>query len=306
MLTAYAGEQSIIAADIGLMESTVRQETEAAKRNMPDIAWPTILLAAGLLGGFVFSCWLALSQGWPIWASMIVNTMIIYGLYTPVHDAVHSAIVPRMKGLRWVNTAVGMACAAPLWMFFHEHRKVHFQHHARTNMPDDPDLWAKGSFLRVTLIQIPWMLLNYFNVVALWRACGPLRLSKSECAGTMTLFALYTVIVVAVVAAGYGPELVLLWLIPWFVGLHLMQTMFGWAPHHDHSETGRYRDTRIAEFPLGDVISLQQNLHLIHHMLPAVPWYRYRAVYDEIRPLLMQHGVRIEGFWPTAPGRAGT
>jgi beta-carotene hydroxylase len=122
----------------------------------------------------------------------------------------------------------------------------------------------------------------------------------------MTLFALYTVIVVAVVAAGYGPELVLLWLIPWFVGLHLMQTMFGWAPHHDHSETGRYRDTRIAEFPLGDVISLQQNLHLIHHMLPAVPWYRYRAVYDEIRPLLMQHGVRIEGFWPTAPGRAGT
>jgi beta-carotene hydroxylase len=211
-----------------------------------------------------------------------------------------------MKGLRWVNTAVGMACAAPLWMFFHEHRKVHFQHHARTNMPDDPDLWAKGSFLRVTLIQIPWMLLNYFNVVALWRACGPLRLSKSECAGTMTLFALYTVIVVAVVAAGYGPELVLLWLIPWFVGLHLMQTMFGWAPHHDHSETGRYRDTRIAEFPLGDVISLQQNLHLIHHMLPAVPWYRYRAVYDEIRPLLMQHGVRIEGFWPTAPGRAGT
>jgi beta-carotene hydroxylase len=122
----------------------------------------------------------------------------------------------------------------------------------------------------------------------------------------MTQFALHTGIVAAIVAAGYGLELLVLWLIPWFAGLHAMQTMFGWAPHHDHSETGRYRDTRISEFPLADIVTLQQNLHLIHHMLPAVPWYRYRAVYDEIRPILEANNVRIEGFWPSAPGRASS
>lgn len=284
------------------METTVRQEAEVAKRNMPEMAWPTIVLAVGLLAGFVLSCWLAIVGAWPISLSAIANTGIVYALYTPVHDAVHSAIVPRRKGWRWVNTAIGMACAAPLWMFFHEHRKAHFQHHARTNMEDDPDLWAKGSFPRVVLVQIPVMLLNYFNPVALWRACIRLRLSAAERWETMALFALYASIVASVVAAGYGTELVILWLIPWFVGLLAMQTMFGWAPHHDHSQTGRYRDTRIAEFALGDVVTLQQNLHLIHHMLPAVPWYRYRAVYNEIRPLLVQHGVRIEGFWPRPTG----
>jgi fatty acid desaturase len=287
------------------MESTVRQETEAAKRNMPEIAWPTILLAACLLTGFVLSCWAALSGIWPMWAANAANAVIIYALYTPVHDASHSAIVPRIKGLRWVNTAVGMACAAPLWMFFHEHRKAHFQHHARTNMEDDPDLWAKGSFTRVTLVQVPGLLVNYFNPVGLWQACDGLRLSAGERWGTMALFALNTAIVAGIVAAGYGMELVVLWLIPWFVGLHVMQILFGWAPHHDHSETGRYRDTRIAEYPLADILTLQQNLHLIHHMLPAVPWYRYRAVFEEIRPILIENDVRIEGFWPTGAGRAG-
>jgi hypothetical protein len=29
-----------------------------------------------------------------------------------------------------------------------------------------------------------------------------------------------------------------------------------------------------------------------------VPFYRYRAVFDELRPTLVQHGARIEGFWP--------
>lgn len=288
------------------MESTVRQETEAAKRHMPDIAWPTVLLAICLLAGFAVSCWAALFVAWPFWAAAIVNTVIVYALYTPVHDACHSAIVPRIKGLRWVNTAIGMACAVPLWMFFHEHRKSHFQHHARTNMEDDPDLWAKGSFARVTLIQIPWLLVNSFNPVVLWRACIRLRLSAAERWGTMAQFALHTVVVVAIVVAGYGAELAILWLLPWFVGLLAMETMFGWAPHHDHSETGRYRDTRVAEFPLADVLTLQQNLHLIHHMLPAVPWYRYRAVYEEIRPILIRNNIRIEGFWPTEPGRAGS
>lgn len=287
------------------MESTVARETEAAKRNMPEIAWPTILLAAGLLVGFALSCWAGLSGVWPMWASTLVNIVVIYAIYTPLHDASHFAVVPRIKGLRWVNTAVGSACAAPLWMFFHEHRKAHFQHHAHTNMEDDTDLWAKGSFARVTLIQVPWLLVNYFNPVALWRACIDLHLSAGERWGTMALFALNTVIVAGIVAAGYGMELAVLWLIPWFIGLHVMQTMFGWAPHHDHSETGRYRDTRVAEFPLADILTLQQNLHLIHHMLPSVPWYRYRAVFEEIRPILIENNVRIEGFWPSAPDRTG-
>lgn len=283
-------------------ENTRRLEVAAARNNMPDFAWPTLLLTLGLLAMFAGSVALAVHGHVPMWLAALVNTVVIYAIYTPLHDASHSAIVPRSKGLRWVNIAIGMVAAAPLWMFFHTHRKAHFVHHARTNQPDDTDLWAKGSFARVFFVQVPWLLLRYFDPVDQYRQCVQFRLSRGETALTMGLFALNVTVVAGVVAAGYGYELLVLWLLPWFVGLLLMQTLFGWFPHHDHAETGRYRNTRISLWPGADLLTLQQNLHLIHHMLPTVPWYRYRAVFDEIRPILEQHGARIEGFWPRAQG----
>ena len=283
------------------MSSTVRLEAEAARRHSPAFAWPTLVLAVVLLAGLVASTWAAAAGAMPLWLGAAINAAILYAIYTPLHDAIHGAIVPRRKGWGWVHTAVGMASAAPIWMFYHHHRKSHFRHHARTNFADDPDLYAKGSFARVCFVKMPWMLINYFNPFALLADCRRHRLTASETAITMALFALQAALVVAVVAAGYGLEFVVLWLLPWFVGNHVMMMAFAWMPHHDHSETGRYRDTRIALFPLGDLLLLQQNLHLIHHMLPAVPFYRYRAVFEEIRPCLEQNGARIEGFWPHAP-----
>ncbi|MDH3242654.1 MAG: fatty acid desaturase [Alphaproteobacteria bacterium] len=286
------------------MDSTIKIEARVARRHSPAVAWPTIVLAIALWLGLVVASYLALRGTLSMAVAAVINMVIVYAIYTPLHDAIHSSIVPRRKGLRWVHAAIGMACAAPLWMFFHHHRKSHFIHHARTNMADDTDLYAKGSFARVFFAQIPWALLTYFNPVRLYKECLRFRLTASERRLTMALFAAYAAAALGVVAAGYGVELVVLWLVPWFVGNLLMLTTFGWAPHHDHSETGRYRDTRISLFPGADLLYLYQNLHLIHHMLPSVPFYRYRAVFDELRPLLEQNGARIEGFWPSSPAAA--
>ena len=50
-----------------------------------------------------------------------------------------------------------------------------------------------------------------------------------------------------------------------------MLTFFTWTPHHDHSETGRYRNTRVSLFPGANFMLQGQNYHLIHHMIPAFP-----------------------------------
>jgi fatty acid desaturase len=284
-------------------ESTIKQEAEIARRRTPAVAWPTIALIAGVWIALIGATWLAVAGRLPLAVAAVINTIALYCVYTPLHDAIHSAIVTRNRRLRWINSAIGMAAAAPIWMFFHHHRKSHFLHHARTNFPDDPDSYAIGSFARVFFVKIPWALINYFNPVALHRDCRRLRLPAWERRLTMALFALQAALALAVIALGYGREFLLLWLLPWFVGNLLMLTAFGWAPHHDHSETGRYRDTRISLFPGGDILYLFQNLHLVHHMLPSVPFYRYRVVFDELRPLLERNGARIEGFWPYSPAR---
>jgi fatty acid desaturase len=283
------------------MQSTIKLEAGIGRRNTPNFAWPTLVLAIGLWAGFIAVIVQALEGGLPVALAAAINTVIIYAIYTPLHDSIHSSIFPRRKELRWVHTAIGMGCAAPLWMFYHHHRRSHFLHHAKANTPEDPDLYAMGSFARVFFVKIPWTLVNYFNPIQLYRECLRFRLSDRERRITMALFAVYAMIATAIIAAGFGYQLLVLWVVPWFVGNLLMLTAFGWAPHHDHSETGRYRDTRISLFPGADLLYLYQNLHLVHHMLPSIPFYRYRAAFNELRPLLERNGARIEGFWPTSP-----
>jgi fatty acid desaturase len=280
----------------------MREEVAIARRQTPDVAWPTLALILGLWLAFAGASALALAGAVPMAVAAVVNTIVLYAIYTPLHDAIHSAVVARRPRWRWVNAVVGMAAAAPIFMIFQHHRKSHFVHHARTNTAEDSDLYAKGSFLEVFFLKVPWALVNYFNPVALYRDCVRLGLAPRDLRITMALFGGYVAVLAAIVAAGWGRELVVLWLVPWFVGNLVMLVMFGWAPHHDHSETGRYRNTRAALFPGAEWLTLGQNLHLVHHMLPSVPFYRYRATFDELRPILERHDARIEGFWPyTAP-----
>jgi len=256
------------------------------------------VLALGCLALWAVSSWLALAGDIPLAVAMVINGIVMYAIYTPVHDASHSAIVPRQKSLRWVNAFIGTISAFPIFMFFYHHRKSHFIHHAKTNGPEDPDKFAMGGFLEVFFLKTPWSLINQLNGVKLYQACKSLNLPSFQRRSTMVQYALIVALLIGLPAVGYGWALLTLWLIPWFVGELLMEVAFGWFPHYDNSETGRYRDTRISLFPGGDILYLYQNLHLIHHMLPVVPFYRYRAVFDELRPTLEQHGARIEGFWP--------
>lgn len=288
--------------------SSRRLEAEIARRHTPDFAWPTLLLGAGLFLVFATATSLALAGAIPIWLAAAINTLFIYALYTVVHEAVHSSISSRRKDLRWVDMPVGIVACIPLWLFFHHHRKSHRVHHVRTNEDDDPDIYARGSFLGWCLWRLPRTLIAYFNPFQLWRECRRFGLTAWERRITMASFAAYAAFVIGVVVTGYGHELVMLWLVPWWIGQSVMLTLFTWTPHHDHGETGRYRNTRVSIWPGGNALLLGQGYHLIHHMIPSVPWYRYESTFREMRPLLERQGVRIEGFWPLArpsPARQG-
>ena len=70
----------------------------------------------------------------------------------------------------------------------------------------------------------------------------------------------------------------------------------GQVPHYPFDRTDRYGATRISLWPGGDVILLLQNLHLMHHLWPGVPFYNYRRLFVALRPLLVAEGSRIEGL----------
>ena len=233
-----------------------------------------------------------------MWLGAVGNTVFLYALYTVVHEAVHSNISSRQKNLRWVDPLAGIIACAPLWLNYHQHKRQHMAHHAHTNEDDDPDIYARGSFLGWIFLRLPVALINYFNPVQQYRDCQRFNCTRREYVYTCLSFTAHALIVIGLVALGYWREVLFLWFVPWWIGQTVMLTFFTWTPHHDHHETGRYRNTRVSLFPFANFLLQGQNYHLIHHMMPAIPYYRYKPVFDELRPILEAKGVRIEGIVP--------
>lgn len=278
--------------------STVREEAEIGRRHTPDFGGRTLLLEGSLLVIFTLSTAFAVVGAIPIWAAFFCNLVVLYSLYTVVHEAVHSNISSRRKSLRWIDPVAGIIACAPLWLNYHQHKRQHMAHHSHTNHDEDPDIYARGSFLGWVFLRLPHALLNYFNPIQQYRQCKLFNCTPREVVYTTMSFSVYAAILIASLAAGFWREVLFLWFIPWWIGQTVMLTFFTWTPHHDHHEIGRYRNSRVSIFPGANFLLQGQNYHLIHHMIPSIPYYRYRASFEEMRPILVQKGVRIEGFWP--------
>ena len=281
-----------------MTETDIKTEIEAANRHRPEIALPTLFLLAGVYAGLAASTFFALNGHLPMWLAALVNGLILYGTYTVVHEGVHYNIVSKKSKLRWLNMTAAFLAAIPLWILIYPHRASHIVHHTRCNTDADPDIYARGSFGVVTFWKIPQAILGQFNPFAQYRQCIEYRLTRSQRYFSMLNYILYLAIVLTIIGLGFGYELLILWFIPFFIGYSLMLVFFTWIPHHPHTITGRYHDTRCSLWPGGNLLTQGQNYHLIHHMMPWVPWYKYETVFHEIRPGLERHNAIIDGFWP--------
>ncbi len=282
------------------MASTVKQEIAIGRKYAPAIAWPTLFLLAAIYIGLGLSVYFAVTGYLPYWASALVNAVILYATYTVAHDAKHNAVFTDRK-YRWVNTLVGHLGTAPLWMLYYPNKASHMVHHQKCNTEEDPDLYARGSFGVVALWRIPVTALGLFNPVVQWRACRQYGVKGGHFAATVLTWLAYASVTLGLIAAGYGVEVLVLWFIPFMVGYSAMLVFFTWIPHYPHTRVGRYVDTRVNLWPGANLLTQGQHAHLIHHMMPWVPWYHYDRCFREIRPFLEQNGATIDqGVFPKA------
>jgi fatty acid desaturase len=97
-------------------------------------------------------------------------------------------------------------------------------------------------------------------------------------------------------ATGHALDWFWLIYVPPRLGSLWLTIFFQWLPHHSFDHTERYRNTRISLWPGAEVLTLQQNLHLMHHLSPSVPFYNYGLLFRRLRPTLVAKGSRIEGL----------
>lgn len=280
------------------------EEKRIARALSPDIAWPTLLLAACLPAALAGVIALGLAGRAPLWACTPVLALISYAHYTLVHEAIHGNVAAAPKHLHWINPLVGWIGALGMGAGFPALQRTHVLHHSHTNTARDPDIFVKGKFTELLVkwaVGAPISLLPMFAL----RAIAPERykriesiLSPAEIALTSMVTLATLALLVAAVPAGLVLEWLLLWFLPTRLGILLLNIFFQWLPHHPFDRTERYHNTRISLWFGGTIALLQQNLHLMHHLWPSVPFYNYLKLYRALRPVLIAEGSRIEGLLP--------
>lgn len=289
-------------------------ERSAVSRYVGGVAWPTVALCVALAASAAGVVALVVRGVLPTAVGVFVNTLIAYAFYTVHHDATHKAISGRSARWRWLDPACGTVAAVALQLDHRGYSGVHLRHHAFTNREGDPDAVLKGSFWQLPL---KWFIGTALGLIGLLpfgeRLVAPIERLLGESgeppaderrrrdSARMRRWQQACVVVMLVgIPFGVFPELFWLWFVPSQLGILLLVILFQWLPHFPFERQDRFGATRINRFPGSAVLLLMQDHHLIHHLYPTVPWYRYGAVFREVRPFLEANDAIIEGSG-TAP-----
>jgi fatty acid desaturase len=247
---------------------------------LPRVAWPTVaLLVAGLaLWAGASALWL--TGAWPWWATTLVNAVAAYLLFTVAHDAAHHAASTDSVLNRWIGRAAvplfAPTASFPVW------RYIHMQHHRFTNHDDgsDPDHYTMAGPAWQRPLRWATVDLNYLVFYARAWDTRP-RAERREQTLSMAVLA---ALVLGTAVTGTFWVLLALVVIPSRLAIVYLAWAFDYLPHHHLHETpqgDRLKATRnrIGLERLLTPLLLYQNYHLVHHLHPVIPFYRYIAVW---------------------------
>ncbi len=276
----------------------------------PAIAWPTLALAAILPSSFVAIAALGFLRVLPLWACTPILALVSYAHYSLVHESIHGNVVSSPRSLAWINTVVGWIGSLGMGAGWPVLQRTHVLHHSFTNTERDPDIVVKGTLAQLLMkwaVMVPMSLVPLFALrfinPARYKRLGailsPLDIALSSAVSLFTL-----ALLAAALATGHVLDWLCLWFLPTRLGMLILNVFFQWLPHHPFDRTERYHNTRISLWPGGTFLLLQQNLHLMHHLWPSVPFYNYARLYRALKPVLAAEGSRIEGLMVGTRARA--
>lgn len=259
-----------------LDQNTDNEELFKQLRTRPVVAWPTVILLVVCLAIIANTWYLCLTSQWSLWLGFFVNTIALYYIFSPMHDAMHQAVF-RNSRLNDLTLALTVLPIAPLssGQFM---RMMHMQHHRFTNEPIDPDHdIAKDHRFMFT----KWFVwghiynLTYKQNLDIYPNLTMGQMAREKI-GVVTLIILFILAPMETLMLMFLPGLAFAWLIA---------AVFMYLPHRPHNVLHKddpYRATIIREgweWLLCPLMAYQ-NYHLVHHLYPTVPFYRYKKVWD--------------------------
>ncbi len=254
---------------------------------------PNVLMFLAALTLIITSTCVYFLGNIPDWCCFLANVLALHLSGTVIHDASHNAA----HRDRVVNAILGHGSALMLGFAFPVFTRVHLQHHAHVNDPDnDPDHYVStGGPLWLIAARFFYHEIFFFKR-KLWRKYELLEWFLSR------LF------LVTIVALGIHYDFIgfvmNFWFVPALVVGIALGLFFDYLPHRPFQDRDRWKNARVYPSPILNLLILGQNYHLVHHLWPSIPWYKYQSTYYVTKPLLDDKGceqslglLKAKNFW---------
>jgi beta-carotene hydroxylase len=296
--SALLGATGIESADQALAEARAfeKQARTIVQPLTGKFAWRTIAHFAAVLIGIATVAALAINGHLSYWAAVPINAILIYFMFAPLHEATHDNIVAPDSRFKWLQSLIGHVSGYVLLAPYVGFRVLHLHHHNHTNEAvEDPDYWVRSNNYIVVILRC--MVIQPVYILHLYKIARDPVIMRAFVWEMICVFS-YILIIIAAYMLGFGNELVLLWILPGYIGVVMCPLMFDWPVHHPHTERGRYTDSAVLLFPrpigkLMDLFFQGHAYHLIHHMYPRLPYYHYGTAYYALAPELAGVGARV-------------
>jgi len=124
----------------------VNNSTTSWRKYTVEVAVPTIILTLVVATMYCVITMLCIAGKLPIWSACLLNTLLAYIIFTPLHEATHGNIKGNYKRLDWLEKTIGWIAGMMLWAPFPVFKILHLRHHSHTNDPEeDPDFWVAST-----------------------------------------------------------------------------------------------------------------------------------------------------------------
>jgi len=260
------------------------------------IEWPTWCLIIGIYGG-----WLGLTflfNRLPLWIAGPVAAWLCAWHSSLQHELTHG----HPTDSRRLNAALGFT-PLTLWLPFERYRDLHLAHHREEADLTHPDRDIESYYLSESAWRDAGPLARFAtrarNTLAgrillnpLWMAPEFLFLEGRAILrgepGARRIWALHAVGTVAVLYWALAVCEVPLWayLLFFVYAGTALSSIRSFAEHRAAAEP-EHRTAVVEKAPILGLLFLFNNLHVVHHRAPGLPWYRIPAFYRRNREELL-------------------
>lgn len=259
------------------------------------VEWQTVALALVIYGGFLALTWFW--QSLPIAVVIGLGGWLIAWHGSLQHEVIHGHPTRNQR----VNDAIGWPPLS-LWLPYAIYREGHLVHHRDEHLTDPIEDPESSYFTRTAWEGMgkAGRKLAEWNTTLLGRlTLGPLVMILSFLAQEAVLIARGACARTRIWRAhAAGVAVVLVWIVG-VCGLPLWLYLFGFVyvgaaltrlrSYAEHRYAGHHDErTAIVEgTPLFGLLFLYNNLHVLHHQRPGVPWYQIPGLYRRHRVALL-------------------